>query len=126
MEGLIFVIIAGLISLFFNKDKNKDEQKTARKKEEEQANRAAKQAEQKAIEASVQNSMRTPAPCSKARSKKRNKRVTANQTGVTACKGCQKMVRTGFFKKALFCLKCSVRQNQNVKSDECLFLFINI
>ncbi|OKL38148.1 hypothetical protein [Domibacillus mangrovi] len=61
MEGLIFVIIAGLISMFFNKNKNKDEPKTVRKKVEQQAKRVVKQAEQKAMEAPVQNSIRTPA-----------------------------------------------------------------
>ncbi|OLN23399.1 hypothetical protein BTO30_05400 [Domibacillus antri] len=65
MEGLIFVIIAGLISMFFNKDKNKDEQKTARKKLEQQAKKMADNTEWKAKELSAPSSHPAPAPAPK-------------------------------------------------------------
>lgn len=98
MEGLIFVIIAGLISMFFNKDKNKDEQKTARKKVKHQAKRAAKQVEQKAMEATVQNSMLAPAPVQKPVQKRETRQSRPTKPVSQSVKGVEKWSEQDFLK----------------------------
>ncbi|MGG3450956.1 hypothetical protein [Domibacillus aminovorans] len=98
MEGLIFVIIAGLISMFFNKGKNKDEQKTARKKVEQQAKSVAKQADQKAMEASVQNSISTPAPVQKPVQKRETRQSRPIKPVSQPVKGVEKWSEQDFLK----------------------------
>lgn len=98
MEGLIFVIIAGLISIFFNKDKNKDEQKKVRKKVEQQAKRVAEQAEQKAMEAPVQHSISTSAPVQKPVQKRETRQSRPIKTKSQPVKGVEKWSEQDFLK----------------------------
>lgn len=99
MEGLIFVIIAGLISMFFRKDKNKDEQKTAaHNKQEQQVKRAAKQTKHKVMQAPVQNASLSPDPDQRPVQKRETKQLRPKKPVSQPMTGVEKWSEQDFLK----------------------------
>ncbi|OMP67637.1 hypothetical protein [Domibacillus epiphyticus] len=75
MEGLILAIIAGLISMFFNKEKNKDK-KRAPKKGEQHEKKLAEKAEKKVKELSDHPPIPKPVQISEQRQPRPRKPVS--------------------------------------------------